>query len=270
MNITIGADPEIFIQDKNGKAVSAHNLIPGTKKKPHPVPNGAVQVDGVAAEFNIDPASTEEEFVTYINSVMNTLKSMFPKEHEPLIAPTAQFELDSLPPEVTELGCEVDYNAYTGEVNPEPDASVDYRTGAGHIHIGWGEDLGLDDPEHKEACEMLAKQLDMHLALPALLFDTDYKRRKLYGKIGAFRPKTYGMEYRVLSNAWLKDERLIRWVFTSTQKAFEKLVAGNQTASHLGQTLETLFREDLDIKEAVLAYCNHYDIALPPEDCWEL
>ncbi len=78
----------------------------------------------------------------------------------------------------------VSYNAYTGEVNPEPNSSVDYRTGAGHIHIGWGEDLGLDDPEHKEACEMLAKQLDMHLAMPALLFDTDYERRNLYGKIG--------------------------------------------------------------------------------------
>jgi hypothetical protein len=34
-------------------------------------------------------------------------------------------------------------------------------------------------------------------------WDKDTERRKLYGKPGAFRPKPYGCEYRVLSNAWV-------------------------------------------------------------------
>jgi hypothetical protein len=60
--ILIGADPELFVFTRSGKPVSAHDLIPGTKYEPHEVGNGAVQVDGVAAEFNIDPAANEDEF----------------------------------------------------------------------------------------------------------------------------------------------------------------------------------------------------------------
>jgi hypothetical protein len=42
-------------------------------------------------------------------------------------------------------------------------------------------------------------------------------RRELYGKAGAFRPKPYGVEYRVLSNRWLNSEALIRWVYNQSQ-----------------------------------------------------
>ncbi len=52
VNFTIGADPEIFLR-RRGKAFSAHGVIPGTKKEPHNVEKGAVQVDGMAVEFNV-------------------------------------------------------------------------------------------------------------------------------------------------------------------------------------------------------------------------
>ena len=51
----VGADPEIFLGDADGGLVSAYGLIKGDKEHPFPVTNGAVQVDGMAAEFNIDP-----------------------------------------------------------------------------------------------------------------------------------------------------------------------------------------------------------------------
>ena len=62
MQLLLGADPEAFVVLKDGGIpVSAHGLLPGTKDKPFPVEKGAVQVDGMAAEFNIEPAATEDE-----------------------------------------------------------------------------------------------------------------------------------------------------------------------------------------------------------------
>ena len=55
--ILVGCDPEVFVA-KGGKFISAHGMIPGTKKAPHKVERGAVQVDGMALEFNIDPAAS--------------------------------------------------------------------------------------------------------------------------------------------------------------------------------------------------------------------
>jgi hypothetical protein len=72
---TIGADPEVFV-GKNNSFVSAHGLVQGTKEAPSPVYKGAVQVDGLALEYNIDPASTPEEFEDNILTVQSQLKSM--------------------------------------------------------------------------------------------------------------------------------------------------------------------------------------------------
>jgi hypothetical protein len=76
------------------------------------------------------------------------------------------------------------------------------------------------------ACIALAKQLDYYLGIPSLIYDDGVKRRTLYGAPGAFRPKPYGMEYRVLSNAWLRSEGLMRWVFNTTNKAVQDLFQG--------------------------------------------
>lgn len=72
VNYTLGADPEIFV-GRQGQFFSAHDLIPGNKRRPHPVDKGAVQVDGMALEFNIDPASSYEEFQGNLDHVMAQL-----------------------------------------------------------------------------------------------------------------------------------------------------------------------------------------------------
>jgi hypothetical protein len=208
MKIRLGADPEVFVVH-NGKPVSAHDMIPGTKDEPHPVDNGAVQVDGMALEFNIDPADTRDEFVRNVSSVMRSLDAMIPENHELLIEAVATFPkkyIDDQPEKAKELGCEPDYNAYTKRQNPRPNAAVNFRTAAGHIHIGWGEGFDTADPKHFDICCHVVKELDWFLAMPARMIEKGTaatKRRKLYGAPGAFRPKSYGVEYRVLSNFWL-------------------------------------------------------------------
>lgn len=81
MELKIGTDPECAIYDTENKMyVSAHDLIPGDKNNPFKVEKGAVQVDGLAAEFNIDPATTAEEFDDNISSVINQLTDMIKKK----------------------------------------------------------------------------------------------------------------------------------------------------------------------------------------------
>lgn len=224
----LGCDPELFVQE-NGKPVSAHGLVPGTKKEPFKVDRGAVQVDGMALEFNTDPATSADEFSRNIQVVMDELKSMIPENLSFDISPVAFFEEDYIkaqPKEAVELGCEPDYNAWTGQPNNKPDEASAFRTASGHIHIGWTEGADIGNASHLEACCMMVKQLDCTLALVSLLWDHDHKRRELYGMLGSFRPKSYGVEYRVLSNAWIKDPILRSVVFGITKKAFDDLVDG--------------------------------------------
>lgn len=214
-----GCDPELFIKDADGVNISAHGLIPGTKEEPYKVKNGAVQVDGMAAEINIDPASSFEEFNGNIVSVLKQLKAMLPQGCGFDVRPSVRFSqevMDAQPEAAKAMGCEPDYNAWTGETNPHPDTSADplLRCAGGHLHFGWSEeDTPIADETHLGHCRDLVKQLDWFLGAWSVSIDSDVTRRQLYGKAGAFRPKPYGVEYRVLSNFWLttKDRRLAVW-----------------------------------------------------------
>lgn len=231
MNIKIGADPEVFIKNNFGN-ISAHTMLPGTKEEPFIVPNGAIQVDGVAAEFNIDPASTEDEFLFNIKHVLSILRDMLPEGNEINISPSEVFDLSGLPEGVTNLGCSPDFNAYTLRQNKQPDGkSTSMRTAAGHLHIGWGIGMDVKSQRHFNTCANVAKQLDAYIGLPSILFDDDNKRRELYGKAGAFRPKPYGLEYRTLSNKWLTSDKLIRFVYTNTLSAIKTLMSGKSIAA---------------------------------------
>lgn len=213
-----GADPELFVLNESGRPVTAAGLIPGTKEEPHKVKDGAVQVDGMAAEFNIDPCSSFEEFDGRIQSVLSQLTKMLPNGHTLTAVPSIRFaeeDFKMAPDEAKVLGCNPDFNAWTGKVNPPPhDAENPYlRTASGHIHIGWADGLDVTDPQHVINCCDLIKQLDWYLGGWSLRKDTDATRRLLYGKAGAYRPKPYGVEYRVLSNFWISntESRLEVW-----------------------------------------------------------
>lgn len=238
MHIKIGCDPEFFLK-KGDKYWSGAGIIPGTKGEPYPVGNGAIQLDGMAAEFNIHPAITEKQFVGNIYSVLASLRSMVPQEYSFEFSATAHFEPDhfySQPPECLELGCNPDYNAYTKKVNDPPNAATFMRTAAGHIHIGWTNNADEYDEEHIENCVAAVKQLDIALGIPSVVMDNNKERRDMYGKAGCFRPKPYGVEYRVLSNFWLHNEDTIKWAYRNTYAAIEKLHKGERLFDRYDET----------------------------------
>ena len=236
----IGADPELFLR-KDGVPFSAYNMVEGTKEKPRLVKGGAVQVDGMALEFNINPAKTYKTFSSNIQTVMDELRLLVPAEYEFDVSPSITFDddtIDSQPMAALELGCSPDYNAYTGKKNDKPHTQSGFRTAAGHIHIGWTEGLDPMEETHFEACKLLAQQLDVHLGMPSLLWDKDTTRRELYGAGGAFRPKPYGMEYRTISNAWLKSEGLITVVWKQTIRAIQQLLGSGGAVNNYGFEIE--------------------------------
>lgn len=213
MNMTFGADPELWVT-KNGVIVSAIGLVGGTKHEPIPVLNGALQEDNVLAEFNIDPCHNEDDFVNCINSVINQLHSRLGVGYSTEVKPSHNFDAEYLMscPQAMEFGCNPDYNAWTASENPKPNAATTLRTAGGHIHIGY------ESPNTSFSLDII-KMCDILLGLPSLIVDSDTTRRTLYGKAGACRVKSYGVEYRTLSNFWLKTDSLKRWAFSAAKQA---------------------------------------------------
>jgi hypothetical protein len=236
---TIGCDPEVFIgkvgEDGLRTPISAVGRSTGTKAKPEIVPYGAVQVDGMALEINTDPAIMGDflMFNKAITSVIENLQRRLKTDEALMYVPAVHFSqdiMDAAPASAKELGCEPDFNAWQGgQPNPRPDASTNLRTGAGHIHIGWGKDIPVDHPDHIEICCAFVKTLDLYAGLASVIIDPSTTRRALYGRAGAFRPKSYGVEYRVPSNVWLATEVDRRNMWTAVNMAVNAQVAGRMS-----------------------------------------
>ena len=216
MEFTIGADPEFFVR-KKGVNVSAHKLVEGDKDNPLKLDKRAVQVDGNALEFNIDPVSTRKDFMTNINTVMDQIRSMVPEEYEFDFSPSIRYEFDvfkDIPQSALELGCDPDFDAYTGKQNViNNGVSKFLRTAAGHLHFGLGGSYDPESLEHPQTCRGLTAILDSTLGIALAWMTEDNERSKLYGKPGAYRPKEYGVEWRTASNSWLRSDALKEFVW---------------------------------------------------------
>ncbi|NIP41345.1 MAG: hypothetical protein GWO28_01195 [candidate division Zixibacteria bacterium] len=223
---SIGTDPEVFLSEK-GDIISAIGLIGGSKDKPLKVDGGALQEDNVLAEFNIQPATSSEQFVRNIRHVMDQLKAKVGPNRELIIKSSHTFTeefLKAAGPKAMEFGCDPDYDAYLINVNEPPNPASGMRTAGGHVHTCFNVQEPNLDP-FKAAIMM-----DLHLGIPSLLLDDDVERRQMYGKAGACRPKLVemgdeydGVEYRSLSNFWLKSDELISWVYDRTEQAVDAI-----------------------------------------------
>lgn len=237
--ITIGCDPEAFVCKANGDTIPAPlvSSMRGTKINPWPVPSGAVQIDGLAVEFNIEPAKSTEEWRQAIQTVLASLKAIC----EPFIldfSPVRAFQkedLKKLSPKDFVLGCDVDFNAWTDKPNPRPRIPKEVRTASGHVHVGITHKELFPSEKAK-----LVRHLDTCLFLPSRAWDrSNEMRQRFYGKPGTYRPKPYGIEYRVLSPIWLTDPKLIDYIFDQTMWATEKFLSGDCYDGHFNQLIQS-------------------------------
>lgn len=259
--LTFGADPELFVINREGHFVSAEGLIPGTKEEPYKVDGGAVQVDGVAAEFNIDPVTNFTDFKKNMRGVQKQLKAMLPKGYDLVCTPTAVFrpeEWSEVPEKSKILGCSPDYNAWTKRPNPSPKGREGIRHAGGHIHIGWTDKATTADEAYTSACIDLVRQLDWYLGAWSVMKDADKDRRSAYGKAGSLRFKPYGVEYRTLSNFWLKDDTVMKETWNRLQKAIHAM-SNNYQPVNYSTFNETLVRaiNDSDLNSTVFRSFNY-------------
>lgn len=259
--ILIASDPEVFLKSKNGHHVPATELIGGDKQHPRETKHGWVQEDGAAAEFNVHPAQTEEEFIRNHLAVLSDLEEIV-KVHELEIdiSPSVIFNEDDLwHPSLFIAGCSPDYDAWTDNENIPPAYQSGLRAAGGHVHISF-------DAEDKLDRIRMVQALDLVLGIPSVILDSDIRRRTLYGKAGAYRPKytrfndAYdGIEYRTLSNFWLKSEDLMAWVFNGVHKAYS--LKDRINFDELGNEIIPIINHGL-IDEAK-AFCVKHNIGYP-------
>lgn len=228
----LGADPEFFLT-RNDQPISAHDVVPGTKKEPYKLSNGAaVQADGTACEFNIAPATSAEEFQANTLDALDQIRKLVPKELKFNFTPAVFYPktyFDVLPICAKELGCEPDYDGLTGAINPKPTPRGKYetmRTAAGHIHVGWCEGADINEQSHRFDCQHMATRLDIAFRPQMRNWDHDKDRINLYGRTACYRPKSYGVEYRALSVAWLKYPDLYPHIFGTSKAVFDYMCSG--------------------------------------------
>jgi len=90
-----------------------------------------------------------------------------------------------------------------------------------------------------------------------VLMDKGLLRKELYGKAGAFRDKSYGAEYRTLSNFWIFNNRLIEWVWDNTSRAVaaaeSRLVISQEDEADIIKAINT---NDVAIAEKLIKKFN--------------
>ena len=224
----LGCDPELFVTRLAGKvrkrqtAVCSWDVVP-------PTAVGQVTRDGVQVELHAGGNTGCRQ------SVSSSISTAFEELHQLLLPlqakdPTVKISFDPmvtltpgdlkrLDPDARELNCKPSLNAYGREPIHRDGDTYPYRTASGHLHLGsrlFTE--RLVDPV------MAVKIYDLAVGIPCVLVDQDPSqkiRRETYGRAGEYRLPVHGLEYRVPSNFWLKDYRLMALVFglakTATQ-----------------------------------------------------
>lgn len=238
--VSIGADPEIFLTDEDGNIVPSTEVIPKGDGLKHLLYGKVVQ-DGIQVELNPMANSCRQMTAYYISTCFTLLQQELDKRalegkkysiSKLSVVKLSKEQMKALPEKVLELGCKPSLNLYDSEAKVGVEgAKYPYRSGAGHVHLG---DLPRTiffnakkdyDPYVKTSVDRraeLVQLLDIIVGNTCVLIDRDplqVERRKHYGRAGEFRLPNHGLEYRTLSNFWLRDYALASFVFGMSRYA---------------------------------------------------
>lgn len=272
-HFTIGADPEMFIiNEKTRAVVSAIGLIPGEKGNPWRDPSWGpgfgIEIDNILVEYNIPPVDTKEDFIEVVNFMKDYI-DRYLKRINPelgiLCASSMMVDKDQLDNPIAQLfGCCPDFNCYTGAPNPRPRGEkTNLRSAGFHVHYGY------EHPSIDQSVEMV-KYFDIFLGLMSLLFDTDRKRRSLYGKAGCYRLTSYGVEYRTLSSRMGDDDTTLGLIYDGVVAATQAYEIGlhlpndedvvsaiNNSDVRAGRTVLAMLKQHVDKNTFIYSYLSN-------------
>lgn len=208
----LGGDPEVFVKDKlTGRVTISCGKVGGLKGAG--VPFGPKRgfglkmlEDNVTVEFNFNAVTDAYAWSDCLSSLWNeTVVHLARKGLEPIPTSVHNFAAADFTSEAAfKFGCDPDYDAYD-PLDKKRIVDVtrlgNSRCCGGHIHLGY------NNPS-KMPASAVAILCDMFIGLPSVSYDAQGLRRSYYGLAGLYRPKPYGIEYRTMSNWWLRPESL--------------------------------------------------------------
>jgi hypothetical protein len=287
-SINLGCDPEFFFENPAGEIVGSEKIL--AKKAGHYNGDSECVVDGVQAEINPTPSNCRESLANQICYCFRNLKATleqkglkFAVRVDPLVDIT-QAELDSLSADSRVFGCAPSVNVYTEGEDKTSKIKVDAatylkRSAGGHLHLGNYYQSFLsqqyDTYEYrdthncakrtekalKEMADVMVPILDIVVGNTCVLMDRcegNKERRANYGRVGEYRIKKYGLEYRSLSNFWLRSYPLMSFVFGMARIAVHLVEQSTPENDYVKALFDAVPR--MDIVKAVNE--NDYDLAL--------
>lgn len=208
--LIVGADPEIFIRSTcSGLIVASGEVLKKVKCS-------GVVPDGVQAEIHPYASNCTGQVGTTLLRVIvdwqkKLLKNGFTLDFTPTLELTEE-EFSSLPTEARQLGCKPSFNIYGDRDLGVDSETYRWRSAGGHLHMGFNMSYMSLIKEHLgERLGDLVPLCDYLIGNTFVLFDRDpfaAKRREVYGRAGEYRLPSYGIEYRTLSNVWLRSSAL--------------------------------------------------------------
>lgn len=219
--IVLGCDPEFFLR-RDGVVVGSEEVV----RKGLESYGGKVIRDGVQAEINPRAHTCRQVLGENINVCLDMVR----KTLDGMPGYTADFGVsvdltresyDTLSDDCKEFGCKPSYNLDPDVPQVIQLSASEYpiRSAGGHIHLG-GQDT--DTVNSLKNAPRIVLLLDMLLGNTMVLLDRsegNIERRKHYGRAGEFRLPPYGIEYRTLSNFWLRHPVLFSLAFGLAREA---------------------------------------------------
>lgn len=282
-SVTFGSDPEFFFANEKGEVIGSEKVLKKGGKEISsnkfssssltPVGSySAFILDGVQVEMNTNAHACRQAMAIEIAFAFKSLRTYLndkAKNGEKIsacFANTIQVdkkEFDSLSDKSKEFGCAPSFNLYNSGAQVGVDPSIyRKRSAGGHIHLGLSKGSKLY--EHRER---LIPILDCLVGLTSVLVDRDEgnkERRKVYGRAGEYRLPDHGIEYRTLSNFWLRSYPLMGMVLGLSRLAVQ--VLNNTLVAH-NNDLEKDLLDRVDLEKVIQAI-NTNDLVLAQEQ-WQ-
>lgn len=280
--INHGADPELFLEIA-GQIIGSEKVVPPTPKATTkdqwgyaPRPQRIVR-DGVQVELHPAQSTCRASHCEGLKNALIELQALAESKKAKInwdqVVEVSEAEMATLSPEAKKLGCQPSLNFYNANAEIPQGGEYRKRSAGGHIHIGIPKDYipsstdgnGSRIPHPVFAVrERLVPLLDIIVGSTCVLLDRNpaqIERRRVYGKAGEYRLPDYGIEYRVLSNFWLRSMPLTSLVHGLARVAVSVLWSSLVTKEEL-----RYFSPD-EMKSKLLKnpYCAGYEyFKIPP------
>ena len=204
---TIGADPEIFVVNKDGVVIPAWTFLPEKNKAIETMDgrlvSGTMFYDGFQAEWTTISGPCLGFQVDYVRAgLLSVLREAQKKHKDAKLSVRSVVDIpyevmSSTNPEHLQLGCSPSMNVYgEGVAVPDEPRLIPYRSAGWHMHFAVRD---MTNAFPHERFESAVRMLDRIVGVGMVPFAQsfrDTRRREMYGRAGEYRlNKT--LEYRV-------------------------------------------------------------------------